>query len=407
MPVTLKFATGFGHGISVVGAAATGGLPIWDSVIGTPSVVTTPIRIGNRALEISASAAAENLVITQTGRRVIMVGYVQFASLPTGTNCTVLGVAVAGGDLSYIGVNTGGKWISRCHSGGSLVTDSVGPSTGATWYRVEFDLNTEANPWTLDWKIDGVAKTQATFAAAAADVVSVRFGTALSSTTTFYLADVAYSVTAGDFPIGSIYIKGYQPVADGTHSNQANFEDAGNAAISAGNPAWDQMDAVPLSSLTEYVTETAVGTGDYVEVAFDNSTEGKDPIHVQAHVAMSADTATGNHAAYKIRDGSTDLAIFDGDPSQTSDIFRTLAMATKPSGGAWTETALNALLFRFGYSSDANPDPHCGGVMVEAVFAVAAAGPANLKTWNGLAKASIKTIDGLALASVKTVDGLT
>lgn len=35
-----------------------------------------------------------------------------------------------------------------------------------------------------------------------------------------------------------------------------------------------------------------------------------------------------------------------------------------------------------------------------------ASGPANLKTWNGLAKASVKSINGLAIASVKTVDGL-
>lgn len=46
-----------------------------------------------------------------------------------------------------------------------------------------------------------------------------------------------------------------------------------------------------------------------------------------------------------------------------------------------------------------------------AVFAsfapyVAASGPANLKSWNGLAKASIKSINGLAIASIKSVDGL-
>lgn len=35
-----------------------------------------------------------------------------------------------------------------------------------------------------------------------------------------------------------------------------------------------------------------------------------------------------------------------------------------------------------------------------------AAGPANLKTWDGLAKASIKTFNNLAIASVKTWDGL-
>lgn len=36
----------------------------------------------------------------------------------------------------------------------------------------------------------------------------------------------------------------------------------------------------------------------------------------------------------------------------------------------------------------------------------AASGPANLKSWNGLAKASIKSINGLAIASVKSVNSL-
>lgn len=36
----------------------------------------------------------------------------------------------------------------------------------------------------------------------------------------------------------------------------------------------------------------------------------------------------------------------------------------------------------------------------------AAAGPTNVKTWDGLSLASVKTINGLAIASVKTVNGL-
>ena len=42
----------------------------------------------------------------------------------------------------------------------------------------------------------------------------------------------------------------------------------------------------------------------------------------------------------------------------------------------------------------------------DLVLSGAASGPANLKTWNGLAKASIKTIDGCAIASVKSINNL-
>ena len=45
-------------------------------------------------------------------------------------------------------------------------------------------------------------------------------------------------------------------------------------------------------------------------------------------------------------------------------------------------------------------------IIVFSIAPYVVSGPANLKTWDGLAKASIKTINGLAIASVKTVDGL-
>jgi len=37
----------------------------------------------------------------------------------------------------------------------------------------------------------------------------------------------------------------------------------------------------------------------------------------------------------------------------------------------------------------------------------AAAGPANLKSFNGVAKASIKSINGTAIGSIKSVNGVT
>jgi hypothetical protein len=43
---------------------------------------------------------------------------------------------------------------------------------------------------------------------------------------------------------------------------------------------------------------------------------------------------------------------------------------------------------------------------IYATYTTGAAGPAKLKTWNGLATAKIKTINGLAIAKVKTINGL-
>jgi len=45
-------------------------------------------------------------------------------------------------------------------------------------------------------------------------------------------------------------------------------------------------------------------------------------------------------------------------------------------------------------------------IQVKVYYTEAASGPANLKSYNGLAKASIKSINGLAIASIKSINGL-
>jgi hypothetical protein len=47
-----------------------------------------------------------------------------------------------------------------------------------------------------------------------------------------------------------------------------------------------------------------------------------------------------------------------------------------------------------------------GKIIVITYYDTAAAGPTNVKTWNGLALASVKTINGLAIASVKSINQL-
>lgn len=47
------------------------------------------------------------------------------------------------------------------------------------------------------------------------------------------------------------------------------------------------------------------------------------------------------------------------------------------------------------------------GRSLSVSIAPAAAGPANVKTWDGITFASIKTIDGVAAASIKSINGVT
>lgn len=90
--------------------------------------------------------------------------------------------------------------------------------------------------------------------------------------------------------------------------------------------------------------------------------------------------------------------------------------ATSFSAGATQISSLNSMIF-----GDSNGTVAAGSTTVTTATTVSSlgsngmiiiappaggGGPANLKTWDGLAKASIKTIDGLAIASIKTWNGL-
>src|SRR5215831_1006512 len=72
------------------------------------------------------------------------------------------------------------------------------------WYRIDLRLNSSANPWVLDWQIDGVAQTQQTNAAAASSGGDLYMG----HTTGFAVAVnvnydlVSASNTSADYPLG-------------------------------------------------------------------------------------------------------------------------------------------------------------------------------------------------------------
>jgi len=57
-------------------------------------------------------------------------------------------------------------------------------------------------------------------------------------------------------------------------------------------------------------------------------------------------------------------------------------------------------------TSSASSSSTVDKVILVATFKQIELGPANLKSFNGLAKASIKSINGLAIASIKSVNGL-
>src|SRR3990170_3871788 len=132
---TLDFATGFEHQVVTVGAAATGGGPIWDAVVGSLSISTTTFRTGAAALRVNPSASTAYVQKTISTQRLVGTVYVRFASLPAGGYCNLV-VGNTGTNYLVIGVTTEGKWYADPGDTAGRITDSVGPNTG-TWYRIE------------------------------------------------------------------------------------------------------------------------------------------------------------------------------------------------------------------------------------------------------------------------------
>ena len=87
-----------------------------------------------------------------------------------------------------------------------------------------------------------------------------------------------------------------------------------------------------------------------------------------------------------MKNGGTEITIYGNDatPVDYSDgsitnYFYSAILIAAPGGG-WDTTELNALLFRCGYSTDVNPNPYWGALLIEydVVAGVAATG----NPWN-------------------------
>jgi hypothetical protein len=130
------------------------------------------------------------------------------------------------------------------------------------------------------------------------------------------------------------------------------------------------------------------------------------PGEAGTRLQYSATQAKGTNAGWKVVTGlnwSISASTVYWLAVQLDNVTTTTSANRNTSGGAGydvraTQTTLS--------------DPFGGGTLSSATIAVAiyavtvAAGPAKLKTWNGLATAKIKTIDGLVIAKVKTINGL-
>lgn len=335
------------------------------------------VRSGLRSARLLATA--QNVIVNVdygSSQNIFVIRvYVYFSSLPT-----------ADWSICWTGhAGSPGAWFkqsdSKIYAGitGAYGATGVSVTTGA-WYRIDVKVNASANPWTIDAKVEGTDCGQKTNAVAAATNTEFHLGHSGASTVDAYFDDLLVSNTNADYPLGAGFIKSYIPNGDGTH-NVAGTNDfertlTGTDIDNTTTTAWQLVSKRPLEgSAGEFINCIAPPNAtDYVECTFEDSGESSAPRSVEAIIGRHGAAASpSNNLRVALRDsaGATQADIFNGDNSETTLFSSRAHFATIPGGGAWTDAAFDALVFRV-YSSDPAPDSYLDSIMLEAEYAAAA-----------------------------------
>lgn len=329
--------------------------------------------------------------------------YIYFATLPS-ANCALCAAASLGsGPLLYF-KQSDSKLYAAVGTASTPTLGSTGISiTTGVWYRIDLDFNINTGGSdTCDIRVDGSAAGQAT--ATGTDSASTVFYIgALTGTPThdIFFDDLILSNTAADYPIGAGKVLSFVPAADGTHTfttthailGTTGAPTTGGNITSATTTAFGYVNARPVgggvADATRLWNQATAASTEYAEVTIEQTTEVNAPRAVEVLCVAREASSTGCNSTFKVNDNGTENTVYAmTSPLGNSDEFRTKQYATMPAdGAAWTLARFNGLRLRFGYSSDATPDVYCRGWMVEAEFAVVAAGGIEIQSYlNGVGR---------------------
>ena len=298
--------------------------------------------------------------------------------------------ALPSGDSQLFQANTTGAIALRIgvDSSGHIFS-KMGPDTTSygtevvaadSWFSIDVKWDVSANPWTCDYKVNGVAETQDTYATTSTTITKFYLGcngtpyAAMDA----YLDDITLSQTTADYPLPNVSFGYLIPTGDGTHNNTTNyFEDAASAEIIAGtNPAWDNIDQVPPTLATFIQGETNTTTR-YVEVTFGTPTGT--PLAARGYTAVMGEaSATACSCAVGLSDDGWSTVDWlwgnsttPADPSQSSTYY-TWGGSMTSNVTVFTSGTLKA---RYGWTADAAPDVLCGLILIEYIYTSGASTP--------------------------------
>jgi hypothetical protein len=237
--------------------------------------------------------------------------------------------------------------------------------SASTWYVIDLRYDMRNNPNLADWRINGVAQTQVSRAAAA--TTANGFGLGSTTNPSVYTAnfdDIFVANQATAYPVGDGKIIGLVPNGVGTHSGATNFRNDDGTAIDANS--WQRLDEVPMTSITYYVRQQANSGTSYLEFGLGNTTETCIR-EISAVLAYHGASNAANNGKGSIFDGATESIMFSGDMG--SNTIRYANVIATPASAPWSQTTVGGLLARVGYSTDTSPNPYWDAIMLEVAAA--------------------------------------
>ncbi|MGH7792338.1 MAG: hypothetical protein ACREOB_08505 [Thermodesulfobacteriota bacterium] len=394
MPV--RICTGFEQGYDNAGGSwekGNAGNRFCDTRLGAPNHTTSTPRSGSRCLEINQSAAVEHIswtadTLTASQTFCVFNFWFRFPTLPS-ADVVIVNVWSLGGDINFVFRNSDDVVLLNNETTG---TNSVGPIVVAdTWYHVEISIDYTA-AGTADWTIDGTAQTQLTDTPASTTLVACLLGAEDAQTMHCLYDDVVIwtdTSAIGGYPFGKQSVKLLIADTGGTTAEIGTANATGrmvtNSAIDATHNSANILTAIsevpPLIGATATgVGQRTSGAGNAVGIPMTSYTlVGSEAISgIRILVVGWAGSTTANNIGMRTFNGTTETILFAAaDPNFDNNTTASAWLCKMVTPANFdTQSELDALVVRLGYSTDIAPLPGAHAIYAEVAIKESTAAPA-------------------------------
>lgn len=233
-----------------------------------------------------------------------------------------------------------------------------GDAEAGRWYVIDLRWDARTALQSAQWSIDGAAQgTASVLSNRPEPLYNVYLGTTAYDTFTARYDDLVLTGDPNDYPIGDGGVRALRPNGS-ANSSSAIRDDDGTVADAS---SWQRLDDANALSTADFVKQTSASSSAFARIDFQD-TDSTCIRAVRGHVWTHDSGKGGNNARLVVLDGPRESLVKGGDwaGAGSRDYSGAVAPAT-----TWSQAAVNGLVARFGFSTDASPAPLLDGVLLE------------------------------------------